>query len=111
MTTGAWRLLNIVREMKVPAGCYASGIIAEKWPDLLAQILKDSHFLAAHPWTQNVLLVHRERDEDADDIARQLAASDAAVGHRSTGFGSPRGTNSPIRSNFWPPTVFAGPSM
>ena len=38
MTCGAPRLLDIVGDLGVPCGTYASGIIAEKWPELLCRI-------------------------------------------------------------------------
>lgn len=94
MNVGAWRLLDIVKAMKVPASVYASGMIAERWPDLVRRVLADGHPLATHAWAQNIYPVYQKREDEEADLVRQLAAF-ATLGHRPRGFASPRGTNSP----------------
>ena len=59
MTTGGYRLLDVVGDMDIPCGTYASGIITEKYPELLKRIDADGHFIAAHSWAQNILPVTR----------------------------------------------------
>ena len=68
MTTGGYRLLDVVGDMDIPCGTYASGIITEKYPELLKRIDADGHFIAAHSWAQNIL--HRERSEEEADLIR-----------------------------------------
>ena len=70
MTIGAYRPLDIVAESGVPCGTYASGIIAEKWPELLKRIDSDGHFVGAHAWMQNTLPAYQERDAEAADLKR-----------------------------------------
>lgn len=95
MTIGAPRLLDIVAELGVPCGTYASGIIAEKWPDLLRRIDGDGHFIGAHAWMQNSLPVYQERADEAAELARGAELFEQVTGKRPKGFASPRGTPSP----------------
>jgi peptidoglycan/xylan/chitin deacetylase (PgdA/CDA1 family) len=95
MTIGAPRLLDIVRDLGVPCGTYASGVIAEKWPDLLRRIDADGHFIGAHAWMQNTLPVYQERAAEDADLKRGADLFEKVVGKRPKGFASPRGTPSP----------------
>ena len=95
MTHGAPRLLDIVGELGVPAGTYASGIIAEKWPELLHRIDKDGHFIGAHAWMQNRLPVYQGRADEEAELKKGAALFADVVGKAPKGFASPRGTPSP----------------
>jgi len=95
MTIGAYRLLDIVGEAGVPCGTYASGIIAEKWPELLRRIDADGHFIGAHAWMQNTLPVYQERATEEADLKRGAELFEQVIGKRPKGFASPRGTPSP----------------
>lgn len=95
MTIGAPRLLDIVGEAGVPCGTYASGIIAEKWPELLQRIDSDGHFVGAHAWMQNTLPAYQERDVEEADLKRGADLFESVIGKRPQGFASPRGTPSP----------------
>lgn len=94
MTTGAYRLLDIVAELGVPCGTYASGIIAEKWPELLKRIDADGHFVGAHSWMQNVLPAYQAREEEEAALAKGAELFEGVIGKRPKGFSSPRGTPS-----------------
>ncbi|MCZ6838012.1 MAG: polysaccharide deacetylase family protein [Alphaproteobacteria bacterium] len=94
MTIGAYRLLDIVGEAGVPCGTYASGIIAEKWPELLQRIDSDGHFIGAHAWMQNTLPAYQERSVEAADLQRGIELFEGVIGKRPQGFASPRGTPS-----------------
>jgi peptidoglycan/xylan/chitin deacetylase (PgdA/CDA1 family) len=94
MTIGAPRLLDIVGEAGVPCGTYASGIIAEKWPELLQRIDSDGHFVGAHAWMQNTLPAYQERDTEEADLKKGADLFEGVIGKRPRGFASPRGTPS-----------------
>lgn len=95
MTIGAPRLLDIVGELGVPCGTYASGIIAKKWPELLKRIDADGHFVGAHSWMQNDLPVYQERDVEEASLQKGKALFEDVIGKAPKGFSSPRGTCSP----------------
>jgi peptidoglycan/xylan/chitin deacetylase (PgdA/CDA1 family) len=92
VTIGAPRLLDIVKDLGVPCGAYASGIIAQKWPELLKRIDDDGHFVGAHAWMQNTLPVYQERDEEEADLKKGIALFKDVIGKAPKGFSSPRGT-------------------
>jgi len=95
MTVGAPRLLDIVGDLDVPCGTYASGIIAKKWPELLKRIDSHGHFIGAHSWMQNDLPVYQERDVEEASLQKGKALFEDVIGKAPKGFSSPRGTCSP----------------
>jgi peptidoglycan/xylan/chitin deacetylase (PgdA/CDA1 family) len=92
--TGMWRLLDILAEARVTATVYVSGIIAERYPALLARIAADGHAIGGHAYGQNIVPVYQQRDEEARDIARCVALIEGASGARPRGWISPRVTAS-----------------
>lgn len=94
MTTGGYRLLDVVGDMDIPCGTYASGIITEKYPELLKRIDADGHFIGAHSWAQNILPVYQERSEEEADLIRGVEGFKSVHGKPPRGFISPRGTPS-----------------
>jgi peptidoglycan/xylan/chitin deacetylase (PgdA/CDA1 family) len=92
--TGAWRLLDILEAAKVKAVFYTSGILAERYPELLAAISRAGHAVAAHAWGQNIVPAYQTREEEARDLARSIAAIEKSAGARPGGWISPRCTPS-----------------
>ena len=95
MTTGADRLLDVVSDLDVPCGTYASGIITKRYPSLLERINSAGHFIGAHAWAQNILPVYQEKFEEEADLMRCLDGFKEVVDIKPKGFISPRGTASP----------------
>ena len=94
MKVGAWRLLDIVAESGIPCTTYASGIIAERWPELLRRIDSDGHPVGAHAWAQNRLPVYQDRETEERDLLHGIEAFEACIRKRPEGFVSPRATAS-----------------
>ena len=94
MQVGAWRLLDIVAEAGIPCTTYASGMIAERWPELLRRIDADGHPVGAHAWAQNLLPVYQDRETEERDLVRGIEAFEACIRKRPEGFVSPRATSS-----------------
>jgi peptidoglycan/xylan/chitin deacetylase (PgdA/CDA1 family) len=92
--TGSWRLLDLLSGMGVRAVWYVSGIIAERYPELLAAIAKAGHPIAAHGWAQNILPVYQSAAEEEADLPRCVDAILGASGGRPFGWLSPRCTPS-----------------
>ncbi len=53
-TAGAWRILDILAKAKVRAVFYTSGVVAERYPALMAAIVQAGHSVAAHGWSQHI---------------------------------------------------------
>ena len=93
--TGMWRLLGILGDAGITATVYVSGIIGERYPELLRRIAADGHAIAGHAYGQNIIPVYQQREEEARDIARCVAILEGASGTRPRGWISPRVTASP----------------
>jgi peptidoglycan/xylan/chitin deacetylase (PgdA/CDA1 family) len=92
--TGMWRLLDILGDAGVTATVYVSGIIGERYPELLRRIAADGHAIGGHAYGQNIIPVYQQRDEEARDIARCVKLLEGASGARPRGWISPRVTAS-----------------
>jgi Polysaccharide deacetylase len=93
--TGMWRLLDILGDAGITATVYVSGIIGERYPELLRRIAADGHVIGGHAYGQNIIPVYQQRDEEARDIARCTEILERASGSRPRGWISPRVTASP----------------
>ena len=91
---GAWRLLDILDRMQLRAVFYTSGIVAERYTDLLGAIVKAGHVIAAHGWGQNIIPAYQTAEDEARDLARCVTAIEHGAGHRPDGWLSPRCTPS-----------------
>ena len=67
---GAWRILDILADAKVSAVFYVSGILAERYPELLKAIVAAGHEVAAHGWGQNIIPATQAADDEASDLGR-----------------------------------------
>jgi peptidoglycan/xylan/chitin deacetylase (PgdA/CDA1 family) len=91
---GAWRLLDLFERTGTRALFYTSGILAERFPDLVAAIGTQGHALGAHGYIQSTIPAYQTRDEEAADLGRCIEAITAAAGRCPTGWLSPRCTPS-----------------
>jgi peptidoglycan/xylan/chitin deacetylase (PgdA/CDA1 family) len=91
---GAWRILDILADAKVSAVFYVSGILAERYPELLKAIVAAGHEVAAHGWGQNIIPATQAADDEASDLGRCVEVLQRATGRRPRGWLSPRCTPS-----------------
>ena len=91
---GAWRLLDILQRLDVRSVFYVSGILAERYPELMKAIVAGGHGVAAHGWGQNIIPSYQSDEEEARDLERCLKAIGTAAGQRPMGWLSPRCTPS-----------------
>ena len=91
---GAWRLLDILQKLDVRSVFYVSGLLAERYPDLMKAIVAGGHAVAAHGWGQNIIPSYQTDEEEARDLERCVKAIAAATAQRPTGWLSPRCTPS-----------------
>lgn len=91
---GAWRLLDILDRMQLRAAFYVSGVIAERYPDLLTAIAKAGHIVGAHGWSQNIIPAYQTAEDEERDLARCTTVIERSVGNRPPGWLSPRCTPS-----------------
>ena len=91
---GAWRLLDILQRLEVRSVFYVSGLLAERYPELMKAIVAGGHAVAAHGWGQNIIPSYQSDEEEARDLERCLKAIGTAAGQRPMGWLSPRCTPS-----------------
>lgn len=91
---GAWRILDILDKFGLRSVFYVSGLLAERYPDLLQAIADAGHVVAAHGWGQNIVPAYQTSEEEARDITRCMVAIERGARHRPLGWLSPRCTPS-----------------
>ena len=91
---GAWRLLDILHKLDVRSVFYVSGILAERYPELMKAIVAGGHTVAAHGWGQNIIPSYQSDEEEARDLERCVKAIGTSSGQRPIGWLSPRCTPS-----------------
>ncbi len=96
--TGARRLLDLLDQAGARAVFYTSGVIAERYPDLLSAVAARGHRVAAHGWSQGTLPATLSEDAERADIARCVAVLSDVAGARPAGWLSPRCTPSAATS-------------
>jgi peptidoglycan/xylan/chitin deacetylase (PgdA/CDA1 family) len=77
---GAWRLLDILARLDVRSVFYVSGILAERYPDLMKAIAGAGHAIAAHGWGQNIIPSYQTAEEEVHDLDRCIRAIEASTG-------------------------------
>jgi peptidoglycan/xylan/chitin deacetylase (PgdA/CDA1 family) len=92
--TGAWRLLEVLDSTNVKAVFYISGVLAERFPELMSAITAQGHAIAAHAWSQHIIPAYQTEEEERSDLKRCIAALEKYCGARPLGWISPRATPS-----------------
>src|SRR5215831_18983751 len=61
---GAWRLLDILAKARQRAVFYVSGVLAERYPELMRSIAQAGHVVAAHGFSQHVIPAYQAPEEE-----------------------------------------------
>ena len=91
---GITRLLDIVDRQGVKASVMVNGVLAQRYPESVADILGRGHEMVAHSWGMDVIPAYFNEQEEAANIRRNQDALQKAAGSGSQGWISPRGTGS-----------------
>jgi hypothetical protein len=97
---GAWRILDVLHQFELRAVFYVSGLLAERYPDLMRAISAAGHVVAAHGWAQNIVPAYQTAEEEARDLRRCIVAIEQSTGKHPLGWLSPRCTPSERTSMF-----------
>lgn len=92
---GMRRLLGVLARAGVNATVMASGVVAERYPELLAAVATAGHEICGHGYAQELIPAAMDEPAEWDSISRSLQAIEAATGSRPIGWISPRCTPSP----------------
>lgn len=87
---GVWRLIRILDRHGVPGTFCTNARCAEVYPEAVGQIVRSGHDIAAHGYTQDMLLAHTQtEDEERALIRRSLDVLERSTGRRPEGWLSP----------------------
>lgn len=84
----------MLSETGISAVFYVSGVLAERHPDLMQEIVRRGHAIAAHAWSQHIIPAYQTREQELSDLKRCIATLEATSGMRPKGWISPRATPS-----------------
>lgn len=90
--TGIWRLLEILKQRGIASTVCTTASTVERYPDSIAALDAAGHELAAHSYTQDMLLPYLTREQEADLIRQCTDIVGGAVGKQPVGWISPRAT-------------------
>lgn len=86
MRAGLWRMLDALDRHELPATFFCCGRAVEQSPVLAAEITGRGHEPALHGWRWRPHADYSNRDDEARDLDRAIAAIEAACGEKPTGF-------------------------
>lgn len=92
VTTGVWRLLDILKARAMAATFGISGLVADRYPDAVLAVSDAGHEIAAHSYTQDVIPGLLDVEAERANIDRCAEIFDQLTGKRPTGWMSPRAT-------------------
>lgn len=92
------KTLDFLKQFEVRATFFVLGWIAEKHPDLIAEVSRQGHEIANYGF-QHKNVHQMTREEFRDDARRSRDALEIATGKRVVGYRIPQGLRSP--SDFW----------
>jgi peptidoglycan-N-acetylglucosamine deacetylase len=84
------KILDILRERKVPATFFVCGRNVERYPDLARRIVAEGHTVGNHTYS-HLFVYFKSRKTLAQEIDRTQEIIEKAVGHRPTIFRPPYG--------------------
>jgi peptidoglycan/xylan/chitin deacetylase (PgdA/CDA1 family) len=86
--TGIRRLIGVVEDHGLRACVHLSGLVAERWPELVAGLARAGHELVGHGWSQDRPMAGLDRDEDRAVVRRCAEIIEAVGGQRPVGWSS-----------------------
>jgi peptidoglycan-N-acetylglucosamine deacetylase len=85
------RVLDILREHRVPAAFFVIGRFAERHPELIRSIHDEGHLIGNHSWTHSAWGTFRHKRYWREEIGRADALIESIVGRRPALFRPPMG--------------------
>lgn len=104
---GAGRLLDLLDQEQTKAVFYTSGVVAEQYPALTADIARRGHPVSAHGWSQGTLPAYLSAEQEEAEIGRCVDVITETTGAPPLGWLSPRCTPSARTSGFLSARGFA----
>ena len=87
--TGIWRFMRIFDEIDIKATVCLNAKVAEMFPQAVRELHTRGHEIAAHSYTQDLILPYLSFEEEKEVIERCARIIESAVGTRPVGWFSP----------------------
>lgn len=87
--TGIWRIMKILDASEIKATVCLNAKAAEVFPRAVTELHRRGHEIAAHSYTQDLILPYLAREEEREVIQRCSRIIENAVGARPVGWFSP----------------------
>ncbi len=91
---GVFRILEVLKRQRLKATVNVSGIMAERYPQIVRQITDEGHEVVAHSYAMDLIPAYLSEDEERQNIHRTTELIEKATGRRPSGWISPRSTPS-----------------
>ncbi len=88
-TRGVWRVLEVLRQNKVPSTFFVNGASADRYPESVKAMVADGHEVAAHSWNAEDQFI-MPRDKENELIDRVTRVIHKVSGSQPRGWLSPR---------------------
>jgi peptidoglycan/xylan/chitin deacetylase (PgdA/CDA1 family) len=98
--TGIWRFMRILDQTEIKATVCLNAKAAEIYPDAVKELHRRGHEIAAHSYTQDLVLPYLSSDKEQEVIQRCARIIENAVGTRPVGWFSPVAAPSIYTANF-----------
>jgi peptidoglycan/xylan/chitin deacetylase (PgdA/CDA1 family) len=92
---GVHRTLDVLARQNIRATINVSGILAERYPEVVKRMAADGHDVVSHSYTMDVIPVYLSEAEERENIRHTTELIEHAAGVRPKGWISPRSTPSP----------------
>ena len=87
--TGIWRLMRVLDEADVRSTICLNAKGTELYPEAVKQLHRQGHEIAAHSYTQDLILPYLPPEQEKETIQRCARMIEAVVGTRPVGWFSP----------------------
>ena len=86
---GARRIADVLNNNKVKSTVMISGIVAEKFPDLIRNLSNEGHDVAGHAWEQGTYTYKMTKEQERETIKKVTSVIAATTGKKPQGWSSP----------------------
>jgi allantoinase len=85
---GARRLQATIEEYGMRACVHLSGVVVERWPELIADLARNGHEIVGHGWSQDEAMVGMDEAADLEAVRRCSEIVESVTGQRPVGWSS-----------------------
>ncbi len=86
--TGMRRLAETIEDQGFRSCVHISGLVAERWPELIGGLAANGHEMVGHGWAQDEPMAAMDEATDLDVVARCASVIERVAGRRPAGWSS-----------------------